>query len=700
MLKVIEIVEKYSLYLVVFLVPLAIIPVFPNYFVTIKIILLVVGVLVALLAKVLKMLVTGKLEIRVSKFDLPLLIIAVGYLVSSFVVTPNKMEAFFLPGTATIMIASFVLYFLINQLGKKDKVMLLIPLVISGILVSLVSLAAVTNIFSSISSLPVIVKQPGFTTLGGNLPAAIFLAVLIPLALAQIVKVKDASYKALWGISLGFIFLGLLGNIFNLLPGKPTSPKFASFATHWSINIDTIKESPILGVGPGNYLTAFNRFRPLEYNTTDLWAFKFTNARSYMMTLTTETGLLGMAGLILLAIVVYRVYQSDVQSKSESNKSYATKLNFLALLVSFALLALTIASVSVILLFFVVLAINSKTKKIILNLSAQGLGSDYENAPAQGFASKLPSILVSVPIVVIAGFIIYYGVTAVPAEATYKKALDALALNDGTQTYQLMRQAAAQNPFVDRYHSSLAQVNLALANSVAQKPEGEEITDEDRATITQLIQQSIAEGKATVSLNPPRAGTWELLGGIYRSVMPFAQGADQFAVQSYSQAIALDPINPNLRIALGGIYYALGDYDSAIETFRLAVIAKPDLPNSHYNLAVAYREKGEIDKAIEQMTIVLSLVDRDSSDYELAKSELENLEARRPAQEVAEGEELIPPEEQEPVFEPPIDLPEEAQPPEPEVTPSPSPTATPEENVDGEEVSDTPPPDPTPTIEP
>ena len=127
MLKTIEIVEKYSLYLVVFLVPIAILPVFPNFLITIKIILLVVGVLIALLAKTLKMLVTGKLEIKVSKFDFPLLLITVAYLISAFTRTPNKMEAFFLPGTATIMIFAFLLYFLVNQLKKKDKLILLIP---------------------------------------------------------------------------------------------------------------------------------------------------------------------------------------------------------------------------------------------------------------------------------------------------------------------------------------------------------------------------------------------------------------------------------------------------------------------------------------------------------------------------------------------------------------------------------------------
>lgn len=237
-----------------------------------------------------------------------------------------------------------------------------------------------------------------------------------------------------------------------------------------------------------------------------------------------------------------------------------------------------------------------------------------------------------------------------------------------------MRESIGLNPFVDRYHASYSQINLALANSLAQN---ENITDQDRATIAQLIQQAIRESKATVTLNPQRAGNWELLARTYQAIMPFSEGADAFAIETFNQAVILDPINPNLRIALGGVHYALGDYDNAIRAFELATFAKPDHANAHYNLATALREKGEIERAINEMTIVLSLVDRDSQDYELAKTELEALENRLPVEEAEGTETLTPPQPaEEPVIEPPIELPEEASPPEApeEVTPSPTPT--------------------------
>ena len=208
----------------------------------------------------------------------------------------------------------------------------------------------------------------------------------------------------------------------------------------------------------------------------------------------------------------------------------------------------------------------------------------------------------------------------------------------------LMTSAIAQNPKVDRYHASLAHgygFASSLANNLSAQT-GKDTIEADKSTITQLI-QAIGEGKA-VATNPQRSGNWEILAQIYKNIMSFATGADQFTIQTYTQAIAFDPINPNLRIALGGVYYALGRYDDAIDAFKLAVIAKPDLANAHYNLAIAYREKKNFDNAIAEMNAVLSLVEKDSPDYALAKTELDNLERNKNIKETVGTQNLNPPQ--------------------------------------------------------
>jgi len=386
----------------------------------------------------------------------------------------------------------------------------------------------------------------------------------------------------------------------------------------------------------------------LGYNATRLWAVKFTTASNYPLTLLAEVGLLGLAGLVLLYWKVFK----EIAGKLSGIFDYQKAL-VISLILSLLFLALFPANIPLLLAAFVLLAANAAVKTAAIPLFVPTLA---ENTPA----SRIPAVILALPIIVGVGFLVYWGGKVYSAEYQFRKVGKFLAANEGKAAYDTLRNVIRLNPSVDRYRATYSQVNLALASAIAQK---KDLTDADRTTIAQLIQQAIREGQATVTLNPQRAGNWEILARTYQAIMSFATGADAFTIQTYSQAVALDPTQPNLRIALGGVYYALGRFDDAIKAFELAVLAKPDLANGHYNLALAYREKGEIDKAIEQMNLVLSLVKRDSKDYEIAKTQLDNLEKRK--KEKAEtGETLSPPSSaQPPVLKPPLTLPEEATPP-------------------------------------
>ena len=322
--KTLETLEKYILYATLVLVPLIVLPIFPNSIDTPKIIVLSAGVVAALTVRTIRMIVKGKLELTLTKYDMAVLLIAVSYILSTVLRTPNKMEGLWLPGTTTIIVASALFYFLANQLKEKDKKVIGLLLFATGVLVAFSSLLGVTGILAKIPSLPVIFQQSSFTTVGGNLPAAIFLAVVIPVGLGLIMEAKDAMQKTFYTLALAIATLGLFANIYNLLPGKPTSPRFVSFADSWSIAVDTLKSSPFLGAGPGNYITAFNIYRPISFNQTDLWQVKFTQGRDFFLTNLTETGLFGLLGFAVLFYMIYKVLQKDFKERklmAESKKT-------------------------------------------------------------------------------------------------------------------------------------------------------------------------------------------------------------------------------------------------------------------------------------------------------------------------------------------------------------------------------------------
>ena len=660
MRNIIKSTEKYIIYLIILLIPSFALSIFPNLYSFPKLTLLVFGVALITLLKAIRLVLLGKTKIRTGQFDFIVVFLLLTYLSSTFFQSPSKMEALSLPGTASIIISSSLLYFYVGQLKKRKSIKLV--LLSSGVLLSLIILLVTSGLFSKIPQLPAYLSNPLFNPMGGSsLPSAILLITLLPLGVSLILKEKDFAKRALLIVSSIILVSGLAISVSNILPGKVSTPVLLDFDTSWQIAAGAVKESPILGVGPGNYLTAFDQFRAISYNQTEFWANKFTSSRSYYLTIITETGLLGVAAITLLFVSLYRLIK-EIDPKKLFNS--ASLLSLAILTVSFIFYP---ASISLIAIFFVLLALNNKRGEVNINLSSQ------ENKLS--FSSRLPALLISVPVIIGVSVFTYLGVKVVRAETSYKRALNALAVNDGLGVYELMRQTLSLNPSDVRYHITHSQVNLALARAISQE---EEVSDQDRQTITQLIGQAIEEAKAAVALNPQRSLNWEVLARTYQLIIAFSEGADAFAIQTFSQAIALDPLNPNLRIALGGIHYALGDYDSAIDLFKIAVLAKPDLANARYNLAVAYREKGRIEDAIREMTLVLSLVDKESQDFELATGVLEDLEARRPSEETQGTSNLVPPPAPETsVIEPPIELPEKASPPEipevEEVEPTPTP---------------------------
>ena len=113
--------EKYIICAFVFLLPVFMVPVFPNPYILPKTILLVVTVALLVFVNLLKILTGKSIKVSFGVFDIPVVLLALAYIGSTLARTPDKMEAILFPGTTTIIVASSILYFLINQTRDEDK---------------------------------------------------------------------------------------------------------------------------------------------------------------------------------------------------------------------------------------------------------------------------------------------------------------------------------------------------------------------------------------------------------------------------------------------------------------------------------------------------------------------------------------------------------------------------------------------------
>lgn len=403
-----------------------------------------------------------------------------------------------------------------------------------------------------------------------------------------------------------------------------------SFPISWKVSVSAFRDAPFWGSGPATYLTDFTKYRPIEFNNTPLWNTRFDSAFNEYLQFLATLGGPGLLSLVLLTVVqlslAFRALRSD-QSVLGISLAISSIVFFLMLLLHTSTLVLWAAGALILSSFMIIH--RPVTDTLHIGIAA---ARDFSNQLNLKF-DALPEVLLVLILVGVGGAFYFTSKYAI-ADYHHRLALNAVNTGQGLEVYNQLLVAERLNPYADIYRTDLAQTNFALANSIAinkgptEASPGGSLTDQDRQNIQTLLSQAIAEGRASTVLNPNNPLNWELLGSIYRQISGVAQNALLFSLDSYGRSVALDPLNPQLRLIIGGIYYSAQNYDLAIRFFSDAVNLKPDLANGYYNLAVALRDKGDLTSAITSAERTVSLLDPNSQDYKAASEFLADLKSR------------------------------------------------------------------------
>ena len=674
----------------VFLVPLFFLPVTADFFNLNKLALLVVVSFVAVASWGVANLRQRHFSFRTNPMDIPAVLLVVGFLLSAYFATQNKLDAFVFPGVATVVFSSVIFYFVVVQFvagygdeGADNRFSSIVGAWVSGVIVaSVVSLLSAVGLFGllgKVMPLPAwLVSSSYFSTVGGVIPSILLFIVSAPLVFG---RVMQAMYRAerTGGLSVstvayfgGFVIFvaSLAFGVYQALPGKVAEYRTLPFSSGWSIALETLKRQPFFGVGVGDFQEAFNRFRPVEYNMGSSWNLAYGASTNWYLNIFTTIGLFGFAIFVLLVLRARIVAR---QTTGGGDVPYV-KVALFAFLIVFLFAP---SNLTLIFFFFVLLGLLGSKVSRNVTLQFSVLGEQIEHGEGKR-GTNLAALIITILALVGMGGVFFVGGKIYLADVSYRRALNAVATGGKYKdVMDNLVSAITRNPRADFYRTDYARVSLALMQEIARR---EELSDADKNDISRLIQLAIEQGKAGVALNPVKAANWATLAQIYRAIMPIVAEADEFAVQVYQQAILLESTNPNLRIALGGVFYSLKNYDEAIKSFELAVVAKPDLANAHYNLAVALRDSGKIERSALELQQTMTLVDPGSQDYELVKKELDalapQLEARArqatASAQVARGEGeqaplQAPQPAPSPIVTPKLTLPEDSAPPEGEV---------------------------------
>ncbi|KKR79400.1 MAG: hypothetical protein UU73_C0006G0046 [Candidatus Daviesbacteria bacterium GW2011_GWA1_41_61] len=397
----------------------------------------------------------------------------------------------------------------------------------------------------------------------------------------------------------------------------------------WKISISAFRDAPFWGTGPASYLFDFTAYKPLELNATQFWNKRSDQAFNEYLYLLATTGALGLLSLMLLTVI----FISSALKSLKSPQGNISKVLCLSGLVFFTLLALhpttlTLWVVGILILASFMIINKDLTQQIHLGIST----FHHPQKPELRF-DALPIIL-SLLVIIPLGVVLFFAGKFTLADFYHRKALNAVASGNALGAYDQLIKSERLNPYIDLYRIDSAQTNFALANAIAtskippQATPGATLSAEDKQDIQTLISQAINEGKVAVTLSPNNPANWEILGSIYREISGVAQNALAFSLDSYGRAIQKDPLNPLLRLTVGGIYYQIKNYDMAVRFFTDAINLKPDFANAYYNLAIALKDKGDLSGATAAAEKTISLLKPEDNDYTTASELLNNLKTQ------------------------------------------------------------------------
>lgn len=631
-----------------FFLPLTFLPFFSDPYDFGKAVFLLTGLFLTFAIWMGQAIMEKKLIFKKSHYLLPVLLLSGLFIASALINSPYRTQSFVAPVGAGAIVIGALAYLLFNNLAKKRYI--LYALLGSGTILSLLRLLFFLKVFNLPLALPSLNLSigPNWSPTGSLIALSVFLLVLIPTGFSLIYDEIKKSHLPMASIlfvanTLNLIGLGLS---FHLL-STSAKPVLLPQSTAWTIALESLKDGrlALLGIGPGQYINAFTAFKPMGFNLSEYWNLRFATASNWYYQLLTEVGILGLLTYLFLG---WKIIRDGIKVFRQPRLSHTGLAIYLSLILLLLVQLFVPLNFFLLTLMFIFLAISQNEEPRKADLAPFG---------------KLVFLLLFFPLAFWGGIFLFTGKVAL-ADWHFLASLKAAAQDDGVATYNRQIRAIQANPNSANYRIAYSQTNFALANNLAAK---EGMTDQDRQTITQLIQQAIREAKAAVALNPKSAIAWENLANLYRNLINFAEGSDQWALASYQQAINLDPLNPRLRVDLGGLYYSTQNWQQAANFFAQAINLKPDWANAHYNLANSLRELGDFNGAAYEYQLTQSLVSVDSNDYQKVTAELEEVKKRIPSPTpvpVAQKTSIVPetlqtPPEPAEGINPPLELPEE-----------------------------------------
>ncbi|MDD5043613.1 MAG: tetratricopeptide repeat protein [Patescibacteria group bacterium] len=343
-----------------------------------------------------------------------------------------------------------------------------------------------------------------------------------------------------------FIFSFSLARFF-IVPVEISPDVKLSFEIGWKAMSEGAKNF-ILGSGPATFAYDFARYKPDLLNQTNLWNVRFTSGYAAIPTLMAELGLLGLVSLgVFVLYHLFLLLKRAINLRGGEDYFFnGTFLAFLVLAISLFIYPLNFVTFFY-LFFFLILAL----------VIAGKVRGETEIFSFDTLAHKaLIGALSLIGVLIGAAFILFIFLSHFRAEINYTEGLRKLSAGDTGGAITSFSEALKWY-HDDAYYRTLG---ITMVSDYVGKINRGEIKEDGLAAIQTGFQNGIGFAKRATEINPLERENWFSLGAIYENLIPFVTNSADAAVVAYSEVEKLEPMNPVIYLAKGRTYLAYANF--------------------------------------------------------------------------------------------------------------------------------------------
>jgi cytochrome c-type biogenesis protein CcmH/NrfG len=330
---------------------------------------------------------------------------------------------------------------------------------------------------------------------------------------------------------------------------------------------DALKINPIFGVGPNMFKELWDQNKPIDINLTQFWSSEFNFGSGFVPTVAVTTGILGIIALLAFFVMYLRSGFRAIFSSVGD-----TRMRFVSTTTFFISLFLWVMTV-VYVPSISVLALAFMFSGIFAGtLVAQGVVQNVEfnifRNPKANFASVF--IIVVLLISSIAGG--YFVWERVVATVVFQK-------GDPIGALRLVE--------TDMYWRTASEVSLArVSEIVSTVSNAEDLSENQRILIQGAISDSVLSAREAITWNSKNFQNWFALGRVYEILASGGiDGAIENSVSAYNEALLRAPNNPAIPLALARLSALRNDLAGAREFINQSIGMKANYSEAYFTLA-------------------------------------------------------------------------------------------------------------------